>query len=88
VSASTVAQPENMTWEANQEQWKRDQYDAANQANAGSGWAQAGMSLAGALPAIKKTGDTNGWWGTGNTTSTPTFDSSAFSNNYAYGDVM
>jgi hypothetical protein len=46
------------------------------------------MSLAGALPAIKKTGDTNGWWGTGNTTSTPTFDSSAFSNNYAYGDVM
>jgi len=65
VSASTVAQPENMTWEANQEQYLRDQVNAANEANAGSGWAQAGMSVAGALPSIYKAGQNNGWWGSG-----------------------
>jgi hypothetical protein len=61
VSASTIAQPENMTWEAAQEDYQRNQANAVNQANAASGWGNLGTSVAGALPGIAKSA--SDWWG-------------------------
>ena len=77
VSASTVAQPENRTWEASQEQWKRDQLNAANQSSAGSGWGNLALGVGQALPGIYKAGQDNGWWGTGGGSSQGSFINNA-----------
>jgi len=69
VSASTVAQPENMTWEAQQEDWKRQQLAAGNDASMGQGWGNLALGVGQALPGIKKAGEQAGWWGTGSTVS-------------------
>ncbi len=87
VSASTVAQPENRTYEAAHEDYLRNQANSVNQANAASGWGNLGASLGQALPGVVKAGQQNGWWGgdSGSTGSNATIDSSAFSKDYGYG---
>jgi len=68
VSASTVAQPENMTWEANQADYLRNQVAAGNDMSNANGWGNLALGVGQALPKVYDAGKNNGWWG-GSTTS-------------------
>jgi len=58
----TVAQPENRTYQAAQEDYLRGQQNAANQAGAGAGWGNALMGIGSALGNKDLQQGVSNWW--------------------------
>jgi hypothetical protein len=62
MSQNTVAQPENRTYQAAQEDYLRSQQAAANQAGAGAGWGNALGSIGSALGNKDLQQSVGNWW--------------------------
>jgi hypothetical protein len=90
MAQNTVAQPENRTYQAAQEDYLRSQQNAANQAGAGAGWGNMLGGIGSALGNKDLQAGISNWWNNTGTGSTPqstvgTPDYNAWQNQGNYG---